>query len=262
MALSLSCLYIFLRTWSIYVCLVGQLGVVNARSNFVNARWQIEGYKNCWSSFTTILLLEMWQSTFIMLNSLLVPREAQLWFWVIILSCKMLQCLVLQLHHWVPYFQGCTTVVGRKSSVQSLDLSISYGLEYTLPPQLYCDFLSILNHSLHCNSAMKELHLQFCDFEPLRHLSILSQALRKDPDMLWLKIRRSNSLCIGSNCQGMSLTVKDLIAMSRVKDCLSGALLFVKEVVMMSIIVAITSIMSVKYGVVKPHFSTNAGSPK
>ena len=51
----------------------------------------------------------------------------------------------------------------------------------------------------------------------------------------------------------MSLTVKDLIAMSRVKDCLSGALLFVKEVVMMSIIVAITSIMSVKYGAVKTH---------
>ena len=31
--------------------------------------------------------------------------------------------------------------------------------------------------------------------------------------------------------QGTSLTVKDLIAMSRVKDCLSGAPLFVKEVV-------------------------------
>ena len=41
---------------------------------------------------------------------------------------------------------------------------------------------------------------------------------------------------IGSNCQGTSLTVKDLITMSRVKDCLSGALLFVKEVVMMSIV--------------------------
>ena len=34
----------------------------------------------------------------------------------------------------------------------------------------------------------------------------------------------------------MSLTVKDLIAMSRFKDCLNGALLFVKEVVMMSIV--------------------------
>ena len=44
------------------------------------------------------------------------------------------------------------------------------------------------------------------------------------------------SSCISSNHQGMSLTVKDLIAMSRVKDCLSGALLFVKEVVMMSIV--------------------------
>ena len=41
---------------------------------------------------------------------------------------------------------------------------------------------------------------------------------------------------IGSNRQGTSLTVKDLIAMSRVKDCLSGVLLFVKEVVMMSIV--------------------------
>ena len=44
-------------------------------------------------------------------------------------------------------------------------------------------------------------------------------------------------LClIDSNRQGTSLTVKDLIAMSRVKDCLSGALLFVKEVVMTSIV--------------------------
>ena len=40
---------------------------------------------------------------------------------------------------------------------------------------------------------------------------------------------------IGSNRQGTSLTVKDLIAMSRIKDCLSGALLFVKEVVIVMI---------------------------
>ena len=47
--------------------------------------------------------------------------------------------------------------------------------------------------------------------------------------------RQNSSLeDIGSNRQGTSLTVKDLIAMSRVKDCLSGALLFVKEVVMMT----------------------------
>ena len=53
-----------------------------------------------------------------------------------------------------------------------------------------------------------------------------------------IKYRASGRLwCFkGSNRQGSSLTVRDLIAMSGVRDCLSGALLFVREVSQAAII--------------------------
>ena len=93
-------------------------------------------------------------------------------------------------------YLSCQADYCRAPSVQSLDLYTGgYKFEYSLPPRMYCNFLSILNHSFHCNSAIKRLKLRFCDFEPLRHSSVLSQALQKDPNMLLSKNRRSNSLC-------------------------------------------------------------------
>ena len=59
------------------------------------------------------------------------------------------------------------------------------------PPKLYCTFLSNLNHALKSNSTIESLQLNFCNFKSFGNASLLSQALRKDPET---NIRRSKSL--------------------------------------------------------------------
>lgn len=56
----------------------------------------------------------------------------------------------------------------RKSLMESLILKSDSYYRFALPPQMYCNFLSILNHSLECYSAMSRLDLSFFDFDPLR----------------------------------------------------------------------------------------------
>ena len=65
---------------------------------------------------------------------------------------------------------------------------------FSPPPQIYCNFLSILNNSLLCNSAIETLELNFCNFKALNNFNPLSQALRKDANTLCSNIRRSKSL--------------------------------------------------------------------
>ncbi len=80
------------------------------------------------------------------------------------------------------------------SSVESL----SFGFPFmSMPLQLYCNFLSILNNSLHFNQAMKSLDilLLFRNFKPFENYSLLSRALQRDSDVLRSNIWRSNSLC-------------------------------------------------------------------
>ena len=66
-----------------------------------------------------------------------------------------------------------------------------------------------------------------------------------------LKLTWQLNAVLGSNRQGTSLTVKDLIAMSRIKDCLSGALLFVKEVVMVMMSIVASQLVMIIIMVIK-----------
>ena len=64
------------------------------------------------------------------------------------------------------------------------------------PPRVYCDFLAILNNSLHCNPSVNILNLDRRLCIPNRiHCSILSRALRRNPEVPLLHLKRSKSLC-------------------------------------------------------------------
>ena len=81
-----------------------------------------------------------------------------------------------------------------KSLAISLDLPSRVVANF--PPRVYCDFLAILNNSLRCNASVKVLDLgrRLCIPNPIHH-SILSRALRRDPEVPLLDLRRSKSLC-------------------------------------------------------------------
>ena len=65
----------------------------------------------------------------------------------------------------------------------------------TIPPRAYCEFLAILNDSLHHNtSSMKDLKLSLC-LSILSYSNPLAHTLRRDPDTIKLKLRKSKSLC-------------------------------------------------------------------
>ena len=60
---------------------------------------------------------------------------------------------------------------------------------------MLCEFLSILNHSLHCNPLLEiSWPGKLC---PIQHIPIrtLSMALGKDPDITLQRLQRSQSLC-------------------------------------------------------------------
>ncbi len=60
-------------------------------------------------------------------------------------------------------------------------------------PRIYSNFLSILNKSLHANSTIETLELNFCNIKPLNNIDLISHAVRRDPSNC-MNIRRSKSL--------------------------------------------------------------------
>ncbi len=111
---------------------------------------------------------------------------------------------IRSLHNW-PCTVNSTTGISKfifsiadlceVSSMESLSLIMYLYMELSLAPQIYCNFLAILNNSLHCNPAMNSVSLSFCHFEPLKNSTILSRALQRDSDILRSSIRRSKSIC-------------------------------------------------------------------
>lgn len=64
--------------------------------------------------------------------------------------------------------------------------------------QVYLNFMTILNDSLHCNSSMEELllSLEFKSEDDFIYFFLSSvSGLRRDPDILRLNLKRSKSLC-------------------------------------------------------------------
>ena len=91
----------------------------------------------------------------------------------------------------------CIADICKRTSLKhvSIESYLPSMISYDIPPEIYCKFLSIVSHSLHCNPSLKIYWS--CQFDPIYHIPIrtLSRALRKDRDITLHTLQRSKSLC-------------------------------------------------------------------
>lgn len=118
-----------------------------------------------------------------------------------------LQCLDFfiesYMHHKVTvlFFFDCLSCIADMFKAPSMKfmqifmfMPQSLGCFHGVPPDVYSNFIAILNNSLNPAKNLSLSHSSLCLMYPIPHNS-LSRALRKDPAIPRLNLRRSRSLC-------------------------------------------------------------------
>lgn len=128
---------------------------------------------------------------FQMLNSKVISHVTQLEFIlqpaIITSAQRLFDCLC------------CIADMCKAHSMKILNILIHFPISQlphvavNVPSRKFCDFIAILNNSLHCNQTIDQLGSAFRIYCPI-HCTILSHAL-KDPAVLLLDLERSKSLC-------------------------------------------------------------------